>query len=236
MADLELTSHISHAFNEELEQLRARVLGMGGLVEEQLAGAVRALLNYDVDAALRVVERDDEVNALEIAIDEECALILAKRQPAASDLRLVVTVIKTITDLERIGDEAQRVAKMAHNMAGRRFHDPLMNEMELLGRLVGDMLRAALNAFARMELELAVDVVGRDDHVDAKYESLTRQLVEHMTTNPETVELGLNLLWASRSLERIGDRSQNLAEYIVYLVRGTDVRHSDPEIIAAQQP
>ena len=171
---------------------------------------------------------------MEVDIDEECTRILARRQPAASDLRLVIAVIKTITDLERIGDEAERVAKMAKFMGGDRFNDVVMNEIEHMGELVAEMLRGALDAFARNDVNQAVDIFKRDEKVDNKYESITRQLMTFMAQDPRCIESALNVLWATRALERIGDRSQNIAEYIVYLIKGKDVRHTTLEALEAQ--
>lgn len=234
MADLELKAHISHAFNEELEDVRSKVLEMGGVVEDQLNGAVRSMVEGNAHAAKKIIRRDYRVNALEVDIDEECTRILARRQPAASDLRLVIAVIKTITDLERIGDEAERVAKMAKFMGGDRFNNALMNEVEHMGELVADMLRGALDAFARNDVNLAIDVVKRDDKVDAKYESIVRQLITFMAQDNRCIESALHVLWAVRALERMGDRCQNMSEYVVYLIRGKDVRHTTLETIEAQ--
>jgi phosphate transport system protein len=207
---------------------------MGGLVEEQLRSAVASMVEGDVDTAARVVRQDHLVNGMEVDIDEECTRIIANHELGSAELRLVIAVIKTITDLERIGDEAERVAKMAKFMGGDRFNDALMNEVEHMGELVSRMLHLALDAFARTDLDEAVEVVRRDDKVDGKYESITRQLVTFMVQDPRCIQSALHVLWAARSLERIGDRSQNIAEYIVYLVKGKDVRHTTLENLEAQ--
>ena len=222
----DLSQHISTQYNEELEDVRSKVMAMGGLVEEQLDAAVQALVEMDADMARRVVESDYKVNAMEVELDEECTMILARRQPAAGDLRLIIAVIKTITDLERIGDEAERVARMAESMAGRSFDKGIMAEMEHMGELVMDMLHRVLDAFARMDVQEAVAVVKKDEKVDIKYDSLLRQTITYMAEDPRMIPLALNMLWAARSLERIGDRCQNIAEYILYLVKGKDVRHT----------
>ncbi|MEM1090049.1 MAG: phosphate signaling complex protein PhoU [Pseudomonadota bacterium] len=220
-------------FAEEFERVRNQVLTMGGLVEGQLQGAIEAMIAGDTDKA-RTIERDDyRINAKEVEIDEECTRLLAKRQPEASELRLVMSVIKTISDLERIGDESERVAKMAKFMGGDRLHENVMTEFEHMGQLVRAMLANVLDAFARTSVEQAVAVVEADQKVDAKYESITRQLMTYMAEDPRAIPAVLNILWAARALERIGDRSQNIAEYIIYLVKGKDVRHTTFEAVVA---
>ena len=229
MSDLNLGQHISQQFNEELEDVRNKVLQMGGIVEEQLGKAIRALVRGDSDLAKEVQENDYRVNALEVEIDEECARIVARRQPAASDLRLVMTVIKTITDLERIGDEAKRIARgVTANQSGT-MHEDVRQEMEHMGELVSEMLRTILDAFARIDVETAVKVVESDKRVDTKYVSITRQLITYMAQDPKMIPEILNILWAARALERIGDRCENIAEYIFYLVKGRDIRHLSKE-------
>lgn len=234
MDKLNISQHISRQFNTELEEVRSKVLAMGGLVEQQLADAMTALVNSDGALASQVMQNDFQVNALEVEIDEECTHILARRQPAATDLRLVMAVIKTIADLERIGDEAERVGRMAEHLAGSDLKTTLLGEIEHLGDMVRSMLHRALDAFARTDVELALEVLRDDRKVDAKYESLTRQVITYMAEDPRVIPMTLNLLWAARSLERIGDRSQNICEYIIYLVRGKDVRHTSLEQIEAE--
>jgi phosphate transport system protein len=229
MTDLNLGHHISQQFNEELEDVRSKVLQMGGVVEEQLENAMRALVGGDAGLAASVQANDYRVNALEVEIDEECNRIVARRQPAASDLRLVMAVIKTITDLERIGDEAKRVAKMVKDELGGTLSEDVRNELEHMGDLVRGMLRTILDAFARMDVETAVEVVEMDQRVDAKYVSITRQLMTYMAQDPKMIPGILDVLWSARALERIGDRCENIAEYIFYLVRGRDLRHLSKE-------
>ncbi|MEJ2383858.1 MAG: phosphate signaling complex protein PhoU [Xanthomonadales bacterium] len=229
MSDLNLGHHISQQFNEELEDVRSKVLQMGGVVEEQLEKAVRALVAGDVELAATVQANDYRVNALEVEIDEESTRIVARRQPAASDLRLVMAVIKTITDLERIGDEAKRVARMVKNELNGALGEDVRNELEHMGDVVREMLRTVLDAFARMDVETAVHVVEMDQRVDAKYVSITRQLMTYMAQDPSMIPGILDILWAARALERIGDRCENIAEYIFYLVKGRDVRHLSKE-------
>jgi len=225
MDKLHLGQHISRQFNEELEEVRSKVLRMGGIVEEQLGKAVRALVDGNTELAREVVTNDYQVNALDVEIDEECTRIVARRQPAASDLRLVMAVIKTITDLERIGDEAKRVARMVEGNLGGALNEELRQELEHMGDLVREMLRLVLDAFARLDVDTAVRVVKDDKKVDAKFVSITRQLMTYMAEDPRSIPMMLNILWAARSMERMGDRCGNIAEYIFYLVYGRDIRH-----------
>ena len=227
MDDLNLGQHISRQFNEELEDIRNKVLQMGGIVEEQLGRAVKALVEGDTKLAKQVVTDDYRVNALEVEIDEECTRIVARRQPAASDLRLVMAVIKTITDLERIGDEAKRVARMVEEELNGAMAEDVRPELEHMGNLVREMLRMILDAFARLDVESAVRVVKADNRVDVKYVSITRQLMTYMAQDPKSIPRVLNILWAARAMERMGDRCGNIAEYIFYLVHGRDIRHTE---------
>jgi phosphate transport system protein len=227
MDDLNLGQHISRQFNEELEDIRNKVLQMGGIVEEQLGRAVKALVEGDTKLAKQVVTDDYRVNALEVEIDEECTRIVARRQPAASDLRLVMAVIKTITDLERIGDEAKRVARMVEEELNGAMAEDVRHELEHMGNLVREMLRMILDAFARLDVESAVRVVKADNRVDVKYVSITRQLMTYMAQDPKSIPRVLNILWAARAMERMGDRCGNIAEYIFYLVHGRDIRHTE---------
>jgi phosphate transport system protein len=227
MDNLNLGQHISRQFNEELEDIRNKVLQMGGIVEEQLGRAVKALIEGDTKLAKQVVTDDYRVNALEVEIDEECTRIVARRQPAASDLRLVMAVIKTISDLERIGDEAKRVARMVEEELNGAMAEDVRHELEHMGNLVREMLRMILDAFARLDVESAVRVVKADNRVDVKYVSITRQLITYMAQDPKSIPRVLNILWAARAMERMGDRCGNIAEYIFYLVHGRDIRHTE---------
>lgn len=226
MDKAKLGPHISQQFNEELEDIRNKVLQMGGVVEEQLGRAIKALVEGDTELATAVVADDYRVNALEVEIDEECTRIVARRQPAASDLRLVMAVIKTITDLERIGDEAKRVARMVQDQLNGAMAEDVRHELEHMGNLVREMLRMILDAFARTDVQTAVQVVKHDDRVDAKYIAITRQLMTYMAQDPKNIPRVLNILWAARAMERMGDRCGNIAEYIFYLVHGRDIRHT----------
>jgi phosphate transport system protein len=234
MDKLNLGQHISQQFNEELEEVRSKVLQMGGIVEEQLGNAVRALVDGNAELAAEVVVNDYRVNALEVEIDEECTRIVARRQPAASDLRLVMAVIKTITDLERIGDEAKRVGKMVEAELDGTLNEEVRQELEHMGDLVRDMLRMVLDAFARTDVDAAVKVVKADKKVDAKYVSITRQLMTYMAADPQSIPTILNILWAARAMERMGDRCGNIAEYIFYLVYGRDIRHISMDDVVAE--
>lgn len=222
-------SHISSAFNAELEDVRQRVLAMGGLVEQQIVDATRALVELDSDLAVQVFETDDKVDQLELFIDDECSRILARRQPTASDLRLVYAVVKTITDLERIGDEAHKIAQMARDLAGQERLYEHMAETQHLSRHVSQMVRDSLDAFARMDAEAALAVVREDVTIDREYEALMRQCITYMMEEPRTIRRVIDLIWCVRALERIGDHAKNIAEYVIYFVKGKDVRHTSLE-------
>jgi phosphate transport system protein len=222
-------SHISSAFNAELEDVRQRVLAMGGLVEQQIVDATRALMDLDGDLADMVRANDDKVDQLELVIDDECSRILARRQPTASDLRLVYAVIKTITDLERIGDEAHKIAQMARDLSRQERLPHNMKETQHLSRQVSQMVRAALDAFARMDAEAALATVREDVTIDREYEALMRQCITYMMEEPRSIRRVIDLIWCVRALERIGDHAKNIAEYVIYFVKGKDVRHSSIE-------
>lgn len=226
--------HISERFNSELEDIKNRLLEMGGKVEQQLSAAVDALIDGDTGTAEAIINRDHEVNQMEMAIDDECATILARRQPAASDLRLVVTVIKVNTDIERIGDEAAKIARQAVKLAEEGMSPSNYVEVRHIGAHVASMLRNALDAFARLDVDMAVEVVKDDSNVDKEYGSAMRSLVTFMMEDPRDIGAILNEMWALRSLERIGDHASNIAEHVVYLVRGQDVRHQSLESFVEQ--
>jgi len=222
-------SHISSAFNAELEDVRQRVLAMGGLVEQQIVDATRALMDLDGDLADLVRANDDKVDQLEVLIDDECSRILARRQPTASDLRLVYAVIKTITDLERIGDEAHKIAQMARDLSRQERLAHNMKETQHLSRQVSQMVRSALDAFARMDAEAALATVREDVNIDREYEALMRQCITYMMEEPRAIRRVIDLIWCVRALERIGDHAKNIAEYVIYFVKGKDVRHTSLE-------
>jgi phosphate transport system protein len=226
MDRLNISTHISKQFNAELEELRRVMLEMGGLVEEQLALGLKAWENLDHDLAQVARERDQRVDRFELKIDEQAASILARRQPAASDLRLLLSVIKVVVEVERIGDESVRIAKMA-DLTRRALTDA--NQIDVLlamGAIAQGMLRDVFNAFARTDLDQAIDVIRRDKQIDARFNELKELTIRKMEGSPDRVRDGINVLWAARSLERIGDRCKNIAEYVAYLVQGRDVRHS----------
>jgi phosphate transport system protein len=225
-----INKHISGRFNQELENVRNHVLSMGGLVEQQLSSALDAVSTNDAELAEKVRQNDYKVNAMEVSIDEECTRIIARRQPAASDLRLVVAIAKTIADLERIGDEAERIAKVALDSFTKDQQDLLVN-IENMGRQVLKMLHDVLDAFARMDVQRAFEVHKEDAKVDREYEAITRQIMTYMMEDPRSIPKIMDLVWSVRSLERIGDRCQNIAEYIIYFVNGKDIRHISQEDI-----
>ncbi|WCE30269.1 phosphate signaling complex protein PhoU [Vibrio sp. SCSIO 43137] len=222
--------HISGQFNVELESIRTHVLTMGGLVEQQLSFAMQALNKEDIELAKKVVKDDHKVNALEVSIDEACTRIIAKRQPTAKDLRLVMAIIKTITDLERIGDVATRIARVAIETPStkeQKFHVSL----EPLCRQAIEMLHQVLDSFARMDVDAAANVYKLDNKLDAEYEAVIRQLMTYMMEDPKNIPTILQIMWSARAIERVGDRCQNICEYIIYFVKGKDVRHLDEEDI-----
>ena len=231
MENLHIDQHISRKYNEELESLRNKVMTMGGLVEKQSKNALEALIKGDSKLAETVATSDYRVNSMEVEIDAECTDILARRQPAASDQRMIITVIKTITDLERIGDEAEKIGRFALKLANNQEPQSYYSELHHLGEHVIEMLHGALDAFARMDVEAAVRVAGRDPEIDQEFEALTRMLITHMMEDPREVKNVLRLNWCARSLERIGDHSTNICEYVIYLVKGHDVRHVSLEQI-----
>lgn len=226
MENLNIGQHISQRYNQELEDVRNRVLAMGGLVEQQLIDAMKALATQDTSITEQVVANDLQVNAMEVSLDEECNLILARRQPAASDLRLIVAVIKTITDLERIGDEAERIALMASDLGNDKRLAKLFTQIHHLGQHSRTMLRGALDAFAHLDTDKAVEIWSEDRVLDREYESLLRELMTYMMEDPESIPSVLKTIFAARAIERIGDRSCNICEYVIYLVKGKDVRHT----------
>jgi phosphate transport system protein len=221
------TDHISRRFNKDIEDLRNTVLSMGGLVETQLSKAIAAIVSGDSELGLQVANDDYKVNNLEVEIDEECSRILATRAPAAGDLRLIVAIIKTITDLERIGDEAEKIGFLASKLAGMDRPADSYRELKNLGSHVSHMLRDAMNAFARLDVAEALDVVKEDELVDDEYDAITRQGITFMMEDPRSIKRVMNVTWAARSLERIGDHAKNICEYVIYMVEGRDVRHTD---------
>ncbi|WDE00420.1 phosphate signaling complex protein PhoU [Thalassomonas actiniarum] len=228
MDNLNLGRHISGQFNEDLERVINHVMHMGGLVEKQVSDALVAVAEADEDLARKVLSNDFQINSLEVSIDDECTRIIAKRQPAAGDLRLIMAIVKTIADLERIGDEAEKIANVAlESFSGD--YKALLLSLENLGNRVIEFLRATLDAFTRMDAETAISVHKSDDKVDREYEALMRQLMTYMMEDPRSIPQIMSVIWSARALERIGDRCQNICEYIIYFVKGKDVRHLKAE-------
>ncbi|MCH1919373.1 phosphate signaling complex protein PhoU [Shewanella sp. A3A] len=224
MDNKQLTRHISGQFNAELEDIRNKVLAMGGLVEQQLEQALDALGALDMELAQKVIEGDHRVNGMEVDIDEECTRIIAKRQPAASDLRLVIAISKTIADLERIGDACVRIAKAALEKRSNN-QQPLLVSIESMGRHATRLLHSTLDALARMDVEAAIELHKEDALLDKEYEGIIRQLMTYMMEDPRSIPGILDVLWAARAVERVGDRCKNICEYVIYYVKGRDVRH-----------
>ena len=220
------TEHTYKQYDAELEAVRAKVLQMGGLVEEQIINATEALVHANLALADRVIERDHEVNGLEVAIDEACITIIARRQPTAGDLRMIMMMVKTITDLERIGDEATKIARVAHKIyESDRLFAPRFNEIKSMTAQVCNMLSIALDAFARLDVSRTVEVARQDMQVDDDFRAVTRQLITFMLEDPRTISMTLEIMFIAKAIERMGDHAKNIAEYVVYLVKGKDVRH-----------
>ncbi len=222
----EFGHHISRSFNDDLEKVRNSVLAMGGLVEQQFDLAIESLSTGDSDLGLKVARDDYKVNKMEVAIDEECSRILATRAPTASDLRLIIAVLKTITDLERIGDEAERIGELAARLASQERPSTNYRELRNLARHVKEMLRGTLDAFARLDADSALEIVKADDIVDEEYEAINRQCITFMMEDPRSITRVLDSTWMARSLERIGDHAKNICEYVVFMVHGKDIRYT----------
>ncbi len=226
------TEHTSKQFDAELDTVRAQVLQMGGLVESQIRLAIEALVHDDVPLMNRVINDDHRVNAMEVQIDESCNQIIARRQPAAGDLRMVMTVVKTITDLERIGDEAAKIARMGKLLSQRKsLILPRYTEVKRIAELALDMLHKSLDAFARLDLFYTAQVVRQDELVDEEFRTILRYLITYMMEDPRTISTALEILFIAKAIERIGDHAKNMSEYVVYMVKGKDVRHVNVEEI-----
>jgi len=230
----DLSHHILSRFNADLEGVRSGVLQMGGLVEQQLQNGIKALYTGDGRLGEEVARLDHKVNAMEVAIDEDCSRILATRGPTASDLRLIVAVIKTITDLERIGDEAEKLGNIASRLATLERPTDRYREIKHVGELVSDMVHGALDAFARMDTDAALAVARKDRVVDEEYEALQRQCITFMMEDPRSIRRALDVLWVARALERIGDHAKNICEYVIYMALGKDIRHLSIEDVEQQ--
>jgi phosphate transport system protein len=226
--------HISQKFNEELNDVKRHLMDLGGLVEQQVADAIEALAEANSDLAESVQREELNVDRMELLVDQECTRILAKRQPAASDLRLVLMISKATSDLERIGDEANKIARHAITLCEDGKSPRGYVEVRHIGLLVKQMLNSSLDAFARFDVEAALEVVQQDKTVDQEYKTALRELITYMMEDPRSITRVMNIMWVLRGLERIGDHARNIAEYVIYLVKGLDVRHSSVEEIKQQ--
>ena len=221
-----MTEHVSKRFDSELESLRSRVMQMGGLVETQITHAIDAFVQGDMDRMEQVIGDDDQVNGLEVSIDDDCAHIIARRQPTASDLRMVMAVSKIVTDLERIGDEAAKIARMAREIYKRdRLQIPRLTDIRTVGDIGVTMLRDVLDAFVRLDVTAAMRIIREDMAVDDHFRGILRQLITYMMEDPRTISTALDIIFIAKAIERIGDHAKNIAEDVIYIVKGTDVRH-----------
>jgi phosphate transport system protein len=222
-----MTEHASKQYDLDLGSIRSRVLAMGGLVESQIRRALDALATGDVKLSDEVVAGDHRVNALEVALDGDCSQLIVRRQPAAGDLRMIFAITKTVTDLERIGDEAQKIARMAKNIQERGgTQAPPMVQVRHAAEAAISMLRRTLDAFARLDVDTAREVIRDDAGIDTEFRSILRQLITFMMEDPRTISMALDFVWIAKAIERIGDHAKNMAEYVIYIVEGTDVRHT----------
>lgn len=231
MESMNISGHTSQQFQQELEDVQNKVLSMGGMVESQVEDAIKALVEGNAKLGEKVAASDYKVNSYEVEIDEECNRVIALRQPTAGDLRFIITMIKVITDLERIGDEAEKIGSLSIDLANTRHNDSYFSALRHMGEHVSKMLHEALDAFARMDVEAAVQVASEDSKIDSEFESLTRQLITHMMEDPRTIKPIMDVTWCARALERIGDHASNICEYVIFMVKGKDIRHTSIEQI-----
>ena len=229
--DLNSTQHISKRYDDELEEIRHLLIAMGEMVLGQVEDGLTSLLTLNKELAKQVVVNDTKVNLLEMQIDEACTHILATRQPAASDLRLVICVIKTITDIERIGDEAVKISRNALKIINSEDDIRQFNELKHLGDLIIKNLQQAINAYANLDVDLALKAIQQDEMANEEFDNISRLLLTKMMENPREIKNALRITWSARALERIGDHGKNLCEYLVFLVEGKDVRHTSVEEI-----
>ena len=232
-----MNDHLSQQFDLELEHIRTRILQMGGLVESQLQSAIDAFSNGNLESMQEVVDRDCEVDASEVDIDEECTLLIARRQPTARDLRLVMAVSRIVTDLERVGDKAAKIANKSrklHRAGSQRI--PRLSEIQNCGHLATAMLKNALDSLARMDVDAARQAIGADKAIDAAFNAILRQLISTMTADPRTIAEALDIIWIAKAIERVGDHAANIAENVIYIVSGVDVRHTGAARMAADEP
>ena len=229
------TKHLSTQFDAELTRISGMVMEMGGLVEQQLRQAVEAMTDYDLETARAVRDTEAHVNSMELRIDHELVSIIGRRQPTARDLRLLIAISRTIANLERAGDEADRIARMVQRIiqAGSARTLPF-TELRIAAALASDMLRQALDAFARLDVPIALEIIKTDDLIDKEYDGFMRKLVTYMMEDPRTITPSLDLLFIAKSIERIGDHAKNVAECVIYIVIGLDVRHTPIHTIESQ--
>jgi phosphate transport system protein len=221
--------HLSTQFDAELTGVSTRVLEMGGLVESQVSLAIAALTELDGDRAAQVLREEDRVNRMEVDIDRDLSAIIARRQPTARDLRLLIAISKTIANLERVGDEAARIARMVQRVISMGIHGRLrlpVSDLQFESDLAVAQLRKALDAFARLDTAKALEVLKQDDEIDQEFEGLMRKLITYMMEDPRTISSSIDLIFVAKAIERVGDHAKNLAEAIIYIVKGTDVRHT----------
>jgi len=224
------SEHSSKQYDIDLVAVRSRVLEMGGVVEAQILAAINGLMAGDPQVLDKVIAEDHRVNALEVSIDTDCSHLIARRQPAAGDLRMVLAVIKIVTDLERIGDEAAKIARMGKQGLGRaRLPSTPLAAIRHVGDIAIRMLRKALDALARLDPAAAAAIVREDFEIDEEFRSIVRQLITFMMEDPRTITQALEIMWVAKAIERIGDHSKNMAEQVIYIVKGTDVRHTSVE-------
>ena len=221
-----MTEHTNRQYDQDLEAIRSRMLQMGGLVEAHIRSAIIGYMDGDVHRALQVIAGDAKVNDLELAIDNELGQIIVRRQPAASDLRLILAASKIVTDLERIGDEATKIARMAKDNAGEPLQHPVrLPALNHLSEVCTGMLRRALDAFARLDAAAAAKVAAEDRIIDEEFHAILRQLITFVMEDPRSITSVLQIVWVAKAFERIGDHAKNIAEYVIYVVKGRDVRH-----------
>lgn len=220
------TEHLSRQFDTDLEDIRSRVLQMGGVVEAQILGAISAFSSGDNDVISRVIDGERRVNTLEKEIDDACVHVVARRQPAASDLRLIMGISKIVTDLERIGDEAEKIARMARSIYGRGAPSiPRFVDVRQTGNMAVALLRRVLDAMARLDADEAEKLIAEDRLIDTEFRAIVRQLITYMMEDPRTISTALDIVWIAKAIERVGDHAKNIAEQVIYIVHGTDVRH-----------
>ncbi len=230
-----MSDHTHKQFDAEMEEIRSGVLTMGGLVETQLTRAIDALKHPDIDLIASVASDERAINQMQVSIDQQCSQIIAKRQPAAIDLRMVLTVVKIVNELERIGDEIKKIAYKAQQMQRpERLSSVRFHEITRAAELAESNLRLALDAFARLDVNAAAQVVSNDEAIDSAFLSIMRQLISYMMEDPRTISAALEIVFIAKSIERIGDHAKNVAENVVQAVRGKDVRHATAEQIRAE--